>query len=425
MSSEVLHHGSGIGCGHSVWETHRRFVWLCVLVVTLPHRLMGQDFQDPYVARVQMRFTVGDEVVDEIDKGDLLSVLEEREDGYVVSTFNGKRGLVNKVDVLRIAEAVEVYDELIEASPKEGRLYTLRASAWWARGDVQKALADFDKAIEVGYREPHAYASRGLFHAALGNYEKALADYDMAIERGAEDASPHINRAAVFMTQQKFDQAAEDYSKAIEIAPESSSIYQQRAVAWKLAGQFDKAAIDFGKAIELDPKSVAAWMGRGFMWFQQQDYRKAVDDFSAAIEIAPKLAQAHNNRGYNRQMLGEYKQALVDYDRAIELAPEYALAYQNKAWLLASGDDPGLRDGEKAVEAAIAACKLTGYKDLGAIRALAAGFAEAGDFEKAIGWQEKVIQSSPEDQQALERETLEAYKAKRPFRLKELGAKRL
>ena len=398
----------------------RDFTAFLTIVLTVgagASSLHGQEFQEPFVARAQMRFTVGEEVVDEIDKGDLLTVLEEREDAFVVVTFTGKRGLVKKVDLLKLAESVELYDELIKDAPKEGRLYTLRASAWWARGDQERALGDFDKAIQVGYREPHAYSSRGLFHASLGNYEKALADYDMAIEQGADDASPQINRAAVFMTQRKYKQAVEDYTKALDIEPKNASIYQQRAVAWKLDGTLDKAVADFGKALELAPKNVAAWMGRGFMWFQQEEYEKAVDDFTAAIKLAPKSATAHNNRGYNLQMLGEYEKALADFEQAIKLAPKYSLAHQNKAWLLAACDEEEFRDGKAAVEAATTACKLTEYKDMGAVTALAAAFAEVGEFEKAIGWQEKVIESTPEDQQPPERETLEQYQASRPFRL--------
>lgn len=379
--------------------------------------LFGQEHTEPVVARTPMRLMEEERVVDQIDKGDLLTVVEARGDSYVVMTFNGRRGLVAKVDVLKVAESVEVYDELIKKNPKDGRLYTLRASAWWARGDARRALADFDKAIEVGYREPHAYSSRGLFHAALGNYEEAIADYNLAIKQGAKDASPYINRAAVYMTRRKYDLAVDDYTKAAAVEPKNPSVYQQRAVAWKLAGRFDMAVKDFGKAIELDPKNVAAWMGRGFMWFQKQEYQKANDDFSKAIELAPKLAQAYNNRGYNRQMLGDAKNALADYDQAIRLAPGYALAYQNKAWLLASCADSKLRDGKQAIQAASKACELSEYKDLGALKALAASFAEEGQYEKAIGWQEKVVKAAPKDQQPLERETLEKYRASQPFRL--------
>jgi len=376
-----------------------------------------QDFSEPVVARMPMRFTLEDKVIDEIEKGDLLTVIEERKDAYLVATFIGKRGLVAKENTARLAESVEVYDELIKEKPEEGRLYTLRAAAWWAAGDEKRALADYDKASDAGVRTPNAYTSRGLFHAALGNYDKAIADYTTAIKKGEKDAAPYINRAAVYLTQQKYDLAVKDYSGALDIHPKSASIYQQRAVAWKLSGQPGKAVDDYSKAIELEPKFVDAWMGRGFIRFQQGEHQQAVDDFSAAIELQPTLAPAYNNRGFNRQKLGDCSGAMADYDEAIRLAPKYALAHQNKAWLLAAGDDAALRNGKLAIESAETACKLTDYKDSGAIKALAAAFAENGEFEKAIGWQEKVVAAVAEDEQPAEREILEDYKANRPFRL--------
>ncbi len=377
----------------------------------------AKAFREPVVARTQMRFAVGDKEIDRIDKGDLLTVLDERPKEYLVSTFRGTRGLVEKTDVVKLAEAVEIYSELIEAKPEEGRLYTLRASAWWARGDEKRALADFDKAIEAGFRAPHAYSSRGLFHAALGNHEKAVADFTQAIELGAEDATPYINRAAVYMTRQEFDLAVKDYTQAINIQPENAGLHQQRAVAWKLSGKLDDAAADFSRAIELEPKSVEALMGRGFVWFQRGEYQKAIDDFSAALELDPKLAPAYNNRGYNRQLLGDHKSALADYRQAILLAPEYSLAHQNLAWLLAASSDAELRDGRQAVEAATKACQLSDYQDPGAIKALAAALAEAGQYDKAIGWQEKVVEAVAEDRKPFERKVLKGFQAGQPYRL--------
>jgi tetratricopeptide (TPR) repeat protein len=139
---------------------------------------------EPLVARVQMQLKLKDEIIDVIEKGDLLTVVKENEETYSIVTFNGHRGAVSKVNALKLAEAVEIYSDLIKSDPKEGRRYILRASAWWARGDEKRALADYDMAIQLGYQEPHAYSSRGLFHAALGQYESAVKDYTTAIEKG-------------------------------------------------------------------------------------------------------------------------------------------------------------------------------------------------------------------------------------------------
>ena len=154
---------------------------------------------EPVVARVEMKLTDGEKVVDVIEPGDLLTVVEERDEEYVIMTHDGTKGAVSKVNAVRIAESGDVYTEMIQREPEEGRYYTLRASSFWALGKAEEALADFDKAIELGYKEAHAYTSRGLFHAAIGNHEEAIADYNRAIEIDPDDIAPHINRAAVHM----------------------------------------------------------------------------------------------------------------------------------------------------------------------------------------------------------------------------------
>lgn len=404
--------------GSSLWKRRVEF-WAFVIAAALaahaaPAR--AQALAEPVVARVEMKLKDGTNVIDVIDKGDLLTVLRAEKDAYLVSTYNGKQGLVDKVNTLKLAESVELYSELLRAKPKESRLYTLRASAWWARGDEKQALADYDQAIQHGYQEPPAYASRGLFHAALGHYDKAIDDYTTAIKLAAQDDGPLVNRAAAYLAQRRFDLAIADYTQAIRLRPKQASHYLQRAAAYKAADKPDEAVQDFGQALQLDPKLVAAWMGRGFVYFQLGQHEKAVADFTAAIKQEPNAAQAFNNRGYNRQLLGDWKGALDDYNEALRLAPKFALAWQNKAWLLAAGDDASLRDPSGAVAAATKACEINQYKDPGDIRALAAALSEAGQFDKAIGWQEKAIELSAKADQAYERAVLEGYQGRTPFR---------
>ena len=397
-------------------------VLCCHLAVTCDHVAAQGMAGEPVVARVQMQLKKEDEILDVIQKGDLLTVIAEREKSYSILTYNGHRGAVAKVNALRLAEAVEIYTDLIEEDPTEGRLYILRAPAWWARGNEEEALADYDKAIELGYNEAHAYSSRGLFHASLGNLDKAIADYTTAIEKGEgdDDETALINRAAVYMTQGKHQQAIDDYTAAIELDPKKASSYQQRAVAWKLSGELPRAIEDFTKSLEIAPQNIPALMGRGFVWYQLEKSERAVADFSKVIELDPKNAEAYNNRGYNRQLLGEYEVALADYDKAIELSPEHRLAYQNKAWLLSGADDESIRDGKAAITAAAAACKLSQFKDLGDVKALAAALAEDGQFDKAIGWQEQVVKQLSGEAKEFEMKMLEKYRDRKPFRIAEL-----
>ncbi len=346
---------------------------LTVLLV-LPASAAG-PIDEPVVARVEMKFTEGEKVIDVIQQGDLLTVIEEREQDYVIVTHDGHQGAIDKVNAVRIAESGEVYTDLIQRHPNEGRFYTLRAASWWALGKADKALEDFDRAIELGYKEAHAFISRGLFHASMGSYEKAIADYEQALATDPDDIAPLVNRAAVYMMTAEYAKAVKDYTAALEKKPERTTLLHQRAIAYKAAGKLDQAIEDFTNIIKANEKDLTAVMGRGYVHFQMQDHRAAINDFAKAIELNPENAVAFNNRGYNRFQLGEFDKALEDYSRAIELAPNYPLALQNRAWLLATAENQDVRDTAAAVESAKQACELTNYESPADLSALAAALA--------------------------------------------------
>lgn len=376
----------------------------------------------PVVARLEMKLTLNKEVIDVIEKGDLLTVLSERDKSYVIQTFNGQKGAVAKVNAVKLEESVPIYDELIAENEEEGRLYTLRASAHWAVGESEKALADYDKAIELGYDLSHAYASRGLFHAAIGNHDKAIEDYTTAIEKDAKDEVPLLNRAGVFMATGAYEKAVEDYTAAAKLQPDNPVLYTQRAIAHKMVGDLEKAIADYDTSLELSDQDVSAWMGRGFLHFQLANHEKAISDFTQVIEISPQTAVAFNNRGFNYQLLGKHAEAAADFQKAVELAPRYLLALQNKAWLLTICEDEKLRDPNTAIETAKAVCEVSQYKDVSDLTLLAAAYASAEEFETAIGWQEKAVELAKDEQKTISERILERYQNQLPLDPKLLEA---
>jgi type IV pilus assembly protein PilF len=81
---------------------------------------------------------------------------------------------------------------------------------------------------------------------------------------------------------------------------------------------------------------------------------------------------------------GNPAEAMQHYQKALEIAPNSIPTLTNLAWLLATSQDGSLRNGAKAIDLARQADRLVGGTDTRVLRALAAAYAENGEFANAI-----------------------------------------
>ncbi|MEK7842393.1 MAG: hypothetical protein AAB197_06930, partial [Deltaproteobacteria bacterium] len=79
----------------------------------------------------------------------------------------------------------------------------------------------------------------------------------------------------------------------------------------------------------------------------------------------------------------------------------------------------------KALEYAKKACELTDWKDPYKLDTLAAAYAEAGQFDEAIKWQEKALEfpEYPKDEREKADLRLKLYKEGKPYREMVIGVK--
>ena len=151
--------------------------------------------------------------------------------------------------------------------------------------------------------------------------------------------------------------------------------------------------------------------GRADAWLSSGKHKNAIADYEEALLLNEKLLELQDAEG-----LGE----LVRVDDG---------ALNNLAWVLATSPKEELRDGERAIELAKKAAEATDYEEAHILSTMASGYAETGDFEKAIEWVEKaqelnVIQSNKPDndkartdkQKASLAKELESYKKEEPWR---------
>ena len=180
-----------------------------------------------------------------------------------------------------------------------------------------------------------------------------------------------------------------DYNEAIRLDPKHAWAINGRGDVHMARKNHDQAFSDYSEALRLDPTQLEFWLDRGALWHGKKEDDKAIADFNEAIRVDPKCAEAYGRRGAAWSAKKDYRNAIGDFSESIRLDPNDFHAYDSRAWLWATCPDAKYRDGKKAVESATKACELSNWKEAYPIGALAAAYAEAGDFDAAVTWQAK------------------------------------
>lgn len=207
-----------------------------------------------------------------------------------------------------------------------------------------------------------------------------------------------------------------DFSEVVRLKPDYAVAYYNRGMSYNDEGDYDRAIADENVAIQIRPDFPAAYCVRGIGYHLKGDYDEAIANFNESIRLKPDYAEAYNNRGIAEALKGDYGKGIADLRESIRLKPDYVNAYNSLAWLLAVCPNPNVRNGVKAVEYATKACELSEWKVPALFDTLAAAYAETGDFDNAVKWENKSLASNA-SYATLERmgQRLSLYEQKKPY----------
>ncbi len=250
----------------------------------------------------------------------------------------------------RPAEAIKHYEEALALNPNYSEVLNNLGTALLDEGRLDEAAKYYHRAIEIYPGFAEAYNNLGILLTKQGQIAEAIEQYRKAIELKPDRAEFYNNLGNLLAKQNRTDEAIEQFQKALEVAPDNAKVRVNLANILTAQGRWDEA----------------------------------IEQYQQALKQMPDSIHAHNQLGLLLQKRGELKAASAQFQKVLELDPKHVTARNNLAWLLATCSEDSLRDGKEAVKLAQQAVQLSGGKAPEILDTLAAAYAEAGQFPKAI-----------------------------------------
>lgn len=264
-----------------------------------------------------------------------------------------------------------------------GRLLT-------AQGQRDQAFYHFSEVLHIANmfrpNEPYyseAHYNVGLILAARGDIEGAKQHYLSALRMNPTHARTHGGLAFVLAAQGDTDGALAEYREAIRLDPDFVSAHTNLAITLENLGQTTEAITHYAAAARLEPERAESRANLAAALANADRLPEAIEEFRAALQRKPQLAEARFGLATAEAQAGQVRQAVAELDALLRERPDWTAVEATLAWLLATAEDAGVRNGVRAVQVAEDAARRTDRRDPDVLNSLAAGYAEVGRFSDA------------------------------------------
>jgi tetratricopeptide (TPR) repeat protein len=178
-------------------------------------------------------------------------------------------------------------------------------------------------------------------------------------------------------------------------------------------GDFAAARREFEGLLARNPGDIEANTALAAILLEQGEPAEALAILDEVLRVKPDFANAIHNRAVILERLGDWRGAAAAYRAELALPPANPESALTLAWILATGPDLSVVDGEEAVGWAQLAAPLLGAR---ALEVLAAAYARNGDYEEAVRWQQEAIgQARTPEQRALFETRLALFASGKPY----------
>lgn len=214
-------------------------------------------------------------------------------------------------------------------------------------------------------------------------------------------------------------QALALWKNAVAMDPDNAKAQNGLGVSLYISGNSAQGFDHLRRALQINPLSVDTHYVLGKFLLEQGRPDQALAEFQTALTIRQHFPSAEEGLASAYQAEGRESDALAHWRRAHAMDPSSVSAILGAAWLLATSPDASLRNGAEALSLAESANRLESADNAEVLDTLAAAYAEAGQFDRAIASatraQALATQAGNAKMAGAIRSRLLLYQARHPF----------
>jgi tetratricopeptide (TPR) repeat protein len=226
-------------------------------------------------------------------------------------------------------------------------------------------------------------ACLALTHRQLNFWRDDITLFRHTIAVTKNNDTAHLNLGFALEKAGVNSEAMAEYRAALKLNPDRAETHNNIANLLDDTGHPDEAVAEYQEALRINPNHVASHINFGTLLVELGRFDEAMKQYATAAQLDPADWHPPYLTGKALLKQGRDIEAISYFRIAIPLDPNNLKMLTFLAQVLASDDNPKVRDGNAALAMAAKANSLTGGVQPVMLDVLAMAYAETGSFNDA------------------------------------------
>ncbi len=287
---------------------------------------------------------------------------------------------------------------ILDKNPKAWVAYSNLDKYYTDRNLEKEAIRRFEDHLTRHPTSVDALNHLGTLYNKDGQQDKALDIYTQALRINPDYGTTHNNLANLLFEKGQYAAAIDHYRKVLSVRPYSGEAHYNLGMAFlSMDGRLDEAVREFKEASTLSPDDTDIRQALNEALSLQRQLALDMEIYQARLKAAPQDPAVHLRLGQILERQGKPAEAISHYRQAMKYNPQGSESMVRLVWLLATSSDDKLRNGSEALRLARRAKELSASPSPELLDALAAAYAETGDFAQAQAVARQAVEQAQAD----------------------------